>query len=106
MGFMNSKLLDRLKQASEMERVYYDERWLREWQNGNRFYLRSRKGGTSDSDTQYFKCDNITTEICPVGFSDRSISLREINTPKQNFSIGSIDSKDVIVSSDPEKFWK
>jgi len=82
---MDSELLNEHEEASETDRVYSDSHWLREWQNGNRFYLRSQKGGTRDSDTQYFKCDDYTIKIHPVKFPDRSIDLREINTPKQNF---------------------
>ncbi len=98
-------LIDQFMQAEETERVYFDEEWLREWQNGDRFYLRPFKGGTEDSDTQYFECDDISEDVDAVRF-DRDVFVKTIGTSKQNYEVGLVDDEPVIVSADPEKFWK
>ena len=99
-------LKEELTNATGTDRVYYDDNLLREWVNGNRFYLRSKSGGSSNSDTQYFGCESITTDIAAVRFSNRDVKVKTVETEKQNFGIGFLDGDPVIVSADPEHFWK
>lgn len=100
------ELKEELTKAFAMKRVYYDKEVLREWENGNRFYLRNTKGGNNKSDTQYFKCTNNKANISSKNFSGKQCQIKTIETDKQNFNIGLLDGDPVILSCDPEHHWK
>jgi len=102
-----SGLIERLTEATSTDRVWYDPQILREWVQGyHRFYLKNKCGGTSNEDTQYFRCKNLTTHIQPVKFHNKSVEIKSIETEKQNYKIGLLDRNSVILSADPEHFWK
>lgn len=102
-----SVLIERLTEATTTDRVWYDPQMLREWVHGyHRFYLKNKCGGSDNTDTQYFRCKNLTTHIQPVKFHDKSVEIKSVETEKQNYKIGLLDRNAVIISADPEHFWK
>jgi len=119
MGVDPDKLIDEFCQG-ELDSVFYNEKWLREWESGTknfgryRFYLRSIRGGSQDSDTQYWRCTKADDEIEPVGFErptrielqKETVDKAELPQPVEvEYSIGKINTNPVIISVSPEYFW-